>query len=160
MNTHVEQTIAQLENYGGSVLSVWRMYHTCNAYPPQDIDLRIAFIPQVLIKKLNVFEIPIHLSDPLLELMRVCSCNNPGYAQILLAEIIKRIPNKTQITEICPEDFDRVVKDWGFPIMLKPDIQERFNKLWEEQKTWQKAPTVDYTGNQIDTRQFWENLLK
>lgn len=156
--------ILDVDSYGNSVLSLWKTsYRLKNVhvkFQPKDKELRDTFIPQVLLKKLDMFQIPISLPDPLLELITICSCNNPGYAQILLIEIIKRIPNKADLLEIRPEDFDRIVTDWGFPILLKPDIEERFSKLWEEQKTWQKAPTVDYTGNLVDSKSYWKDLLK
>lgn len=111
-----------------------------------------SFIARILRKKIEVFQIPVKLSDYLIILIELCTGGNPGVSQVMLKEIMSKVPNLTPEYEIKPEDFARVYSI-EFPVMENsPEWEEHFSKLWDAQKS---------DGNNLcDTRDWWMELFK
>lgn len=111
-----------------------------------------SFIAKILRKKMEVFQIPIKISDYLIILIELCTGGNPGVSQVMLKEIMSKVPNLTSGHEITPEDFVRVYGS-EFPVMENsPKWEEHFSKLWDAQK--------NDGNNMCDTRDWWMELFK
>lgn len=112
-----------------------------------------SFTARVLRKKIEVFKIPIKVPDYLIMLIEMCTGGNPGVSQLMLKEIMSRVPNLQPDYEITPMDFSLTYPS-SFPIMSEnPKWEEHFSKMWDAQK--------DENGqNKCDTRDWWMEVFK
>lgn len=111
-----------------------------------------SFIAKVLRKKMEVFEVPVNIPDHMLVLIELCTEGNPGIAQLMLKEVLSRIPNLKPDYTIQSTDFARVYCV-DFPIVEIPQWREYFEKLWGAQK--------DSNGNNMcDTVEWWTEVFK
>ena len=110
-----------------------------------------SFIAKIIRKKFEAFQIPIKIPNLLLMLIEICTDSNPGVSQIMLKEVLSRIPNLEPDYQVMPTDFVRVYAT-EFPLMKNPKWEEYFSKLWDAQKS---------DGNNLcDTRDWWMELFK
>lgn len=122
-------------------------------------DIADLFTSQILLKKLDAYGINIFLPDMLLFILYVCTDGNPGQVQILLKELLKSIksrkgpiPNGYRITS---DDFGFCFTT-TFPIMEIKEVNEKYEKLWDEQKYWKG----DYRANKCDTIEWWKEVME
>ena len=105
-----------------------------------------AFVPQVLKKKIEAFNIPIKVTNAVLMMIEICTEGNPGVSQLMLKEIINTCYLKAGDTV----DFDKFVRTYPmqFPLITNPDICSKYDKMWDAQK--------DEDGNnKCDTVEWW-----
>ena len=119
----------------------------------KDEILKSSFLAKVLAKKIEVMGLDVIVSNELLSIIVLCS-ETPAEVQMIFTDIldgvleaykIDKLPKEYKIT---PFDFVYVYPD-KFPITcLYPDVKERYNKKWDDQKI---------NGiNSYDTYKFWE----
>lgn len=105
-----------------------------------------AFIPQVLLKKFEAFEINIVMPEGFLMIIDMCTMGNPGISQLLVKEVIENIPDLKPGHKITLEDFARV-HSMSFPMLSDPKNMKKYEELWDAQK----SPH----GNRVDTQEYW-----
>jgi hypothetical protein len=122
-------------------------------------DIEKLFTSQVLLKKLDAFGIDIFLPDALLVILYVCVEGNPGQVQIVLKELLNDIKKRKGPIPagyiITADDFSLCFMR-HFPIMEIPEVNKKFEKLWDEQKYWQG----EYRANRCDTVEWWKEVME
>lgn len=119
----------------------------------KDKILESSFLAKVLAKKIEAMGLDVIVPNELLSIIILCS-ETPAEVQMIFTDIldgvleankIDKLPKEYKIT---PFDFIYTYPD-KFPITcLYPDVKERYNKKWDDQKI---------NGmNSYDTYEFWE----
>lgn len=119
----------------------------------KDKILESSFLAKVLVKKIEAMGLDVIVPNELLSIIILCS-ETPAEVQMIFTDIldgvleankIDKLPKEYKIT---PFDFIYVYPD-KFPITcLYPDVKEKYNKKWDDQKI---------NGmNSYDTYEFWE----
>ena len=82
----------------------------------------------------------INTPDWFIHLIDICSNGNPGYMQLMYKEILENI-NKIKFDNTgIPEGYTITTTDFAycypikFPIVLDPEIGEKYSNLWDQQK--------------------------
>ena len=112
------------------------------------------FISKIIYKRTEMFNIKIPLE--LAYIISICSGGNPGFAIIIYYTMLKKIVSITgKIPNgyiIKPMDFSIAFAD-SFPDITNPDQNDKFQKLWNEQK--------DEKGrNKVDRIDYWKQLFE
>lgn len=117
------------------------------------------FTARIILQKFEVFNIDIVLPDMLLILLSTCVNENPGMFQIVLKDLLNNIkerkgpiPNGYTITA---DDFAMCFGD-SFPILDIKRIEEKYSKMWQEQKRESEAWGTD---NLCDTPEWWKEVM-
>ena len=119
----------------------------------KDKILESSFLAKVLVKKIEAMGLDVIVPNELLSIIILCS-ETPAEVQMIFTDIldgvleankIDKLPKEYKIT---PFDFIYTYPD-KFPITcLYPDVKEKYNKKWDDQKI---------NGmNSYDTYEFWE----
>ena len=125
-----------------------------------------SFVTKVLSKKLDAFDINVHIPSYLYMLISVCSDENPGNAQLILKELLTSIKNRKGAGiekgyVITVSDFvDCFVE--SFPITGIPAIAKKYQKMWDEQKIGRGAQyesDVNLSDNKCDTEYYWKEVM-
>ena len=148
-----------VENISEDIIQILLMSWLNNMNNPsksklsKDEILESSFLAKVLVKKIEAMGLDIIVPNELLSIIILCS-ETPAEVQMIFTDIldgvleaykIDKLPKEYKIT---PFDFVYVYPD-KFPITcLYPDVKERYNKKWDDQKI---------NGiNSYDTYEFWE----
>lgn len=131
-------------------------------YSPADEEFMTkSFTARILSKKLEMFNMSIHIPAYLYMLIAVCCDENPGQAQLILKTLLNSIKNNKGLIEagyiIRTEDFVNCFAN-RFPIMAIPDISDEYRKLWEAQKRQPKDPFLE-SDNKCDTPEWWLEVM-
>jgi hypothetical protein len=119
------------------------------------------FIFQMFEKKFKMFGVNIVLPDELIAIICMCTNSNPGQSQIILKYLLDNIKNrKGPISKgyiITTDDFVNAFSS-RFPILHQyEDLNEKFQKLWDEQK----MPRVtSWSDNKCDTPEWWLEVME
>lgn len=125
-----------------------------------------SFVTKVLSKKLDAFDIDVHIPSYLYMLISVCSDENPGKAQLILKELLTSIKNRKGAGiekgyVITVSDFvDCFVE--SFPITGIPAIAKKYQKMWDEQKKERGNDMRNYpafSDNKCDTPEYWMEVM-
>lgn len=119
----------------------------------KDKILESSFLAKVLVKKIEAMGLDVIVPNELLSIIILCS-ETPAEVQMIFTDIldgvleankIDKLPKEYKIT---PFDFIYAYPN-KFPITcLYPDVKEKYNKKWDDQKI---------NGmNSYDTYEFWE----
>ena len=154
-------TIEEKKETCSKALIAWFSQESNNVdLTKHDEDIADLFTSRVLLKKFEVFGIDIILPDALLLILHICVNNNPGQIQIVLKDLLNSIKNK-----IGPIPSGYIIKSsdftdcfpWNFPIMEIPEINDKYESLWNNQKIIGKGPGSD---NLCDTVDWWKEVMK
>ena len=121
-----------------------------------DKEVEELFTSKIILSKFKHFNIDIVLPDSLLVLLTVCTNSNPGQFQIVLKYLLNNIVKKKGPI---PAGYVISSKDFvycfptDYPIMEIPEIDQKFMKLWDKQKTSNGA-------NACDTVDWWKEVMK
>ena len=116
-------------------------------------------ITSILRHRLNITipEVSAVVPDHLLMYCSICSCGNPGSAQILLKNIL--VGNKERIRQamklkvmLRSDAIEPSLEDFKYPIFTNPNVKNKYKRLWDRQKI--------NGQNLCDTREFWTEILK
>lgn len=122
--------------------------------------LEESFIAKVLLKKFETFNIKIHLPVHLLMLLSLCAKENPGQTQIILKDLLLDIKSKKgPIFEgyvISSNDFANCFEK--FPVMEIPEINDKYHKLWDDQKYVDMATGLEC--NACDIIEWWKEVMQ
>lgn len=157
--------IKETEDYCSKILLLWLADEIKNPnmdYIDKDKEfLESSFTAKILLKKFEAFNIKIHLPVHLLMILSLCTNENPGQVQIVLKDLLLTIKaRKGPIPSgyvITTEDFS-LAFPFSFPIMDIPKINEKYNKLWEDQKFIDMK--TNYRENACDTIEYWKEVMK
>ena len=110
----------------------------------------------------NVFGFPITPPDWLIFCIETCTNDSPGYSQIIYKELLEYINNAHYGGMGLPPTYKIKVTDFTdcfkvYPIIDIPEIEEKYSKLWDEQKV--KHPLPGQTDNRCDTPRYWNELI-
>lgn len=156
--------IEETKNMCSKIFMYWFMTEKENPemkYKPEDEEfLRTSFITKIILKKFQAFDIQIHLPIHLLMILSLCTNENPGQTQIVLKDLLLSIkskkgpiPNGYVITS---DDFS-LAFPFSFPIMEIPEINKKYEKLWNEQKRKKENPLE--SDNSCDTVEWWKEVM-
>lgn len=124
-----------------------------------DEEVAEIFTSKIILKKFEVFGINIVLPDDLLLILYLCVEGNPGQFQIVLKELLKNIAEKNGPIPagyvITPDDFVRAFP-LHFPVMSIPEINKKYEALWEDQKY--ETP-LGIRNNRCDTVEWWQEVM-
>jgi hypothetical protein len=118
------------------------------------------FTSRLILKKFEVFNIDIVLPDMLLLILNICSEGNPGQFQIILKDLLNDIKKRKGPI---PAGYIIEPMDLGlcfsvdYPIIEIPHINEKYSKLWDEQKK-ERQHSLD-TDNLCDTPEWWKEVM-
>ena len=126
-----------------------------------DKEVENMFTSQMILKKFNVFGIDIILPDLLLLILAICVDGNPGQFQIILKDLLNNIKKRTG-----PIQAGYIITAWDFslcfmndfPIIDIPHINDKYRKLWDEQKKPKTQPWE--TDNLCDTVEWWKEVME
>lgn len=123
-------------------------------------DIKEIFTSKMILKKFEVFGIDIVLPDMLLLILNVCVNNNPGQFQVVLKDLLNVIKQgRGPIPSgyvIRTRDFVSAFSD-KFPIMEIPKINNKYHKLWDDQK--KKTTESGESDNLCDTEEWWKEVM-
>lgn len=119
--------------------------------------MKESFIGQMITKKFEAFDIDIKLLDPFVMIIDLCTDSNPGVSQLMIKEILENVPDLKPGHTITTWDFLRI-HDNKFPRMSYPDINEKYEKLWNAQK--KKRTSTYASDNKVDTKEYWLEIFK
>lgn len=141
-------------------------YESTNANKIPDlpkIDATNSITGMLLLKKVPSYGIKINTPDWFMYLIELCSGGNPGFIQLMYKEVLLSINEKVFNNKGIPADYTIKLKDFAdcypkeFPIILKPDIFDKYEKMWDAQKIKpQKNLTPD---NRVDTLEYWLEVV-
>ena len=158
------ENVKETKDLCSKLLIYWSLIEKENPdmkYIPEDEEfLRTSFIANVILKKFKVFDIQIHLPIHLLMILSLCTNENPGQSQIILKDLLLSIkskkgpiPNEYVITS---DDFSSAFP-FSFPIMEIPEINKKYEKLWNKQK--RKKENKLESDNLCDTVEWWKEVM-
>lgn len=158
------ENIGEIKELCSKILLGWFLIEKENPnmeYTSEDEEfLRTSFITKVILKKFKIFDIQIHLPIHLLMILSLCTNENPGQSQIILKDLLLSIkskkgpiPNGYVITS---DDFS-LAFPFSFPIMGIPEINKKYEKLWNEQKRKKENPLE--SDNLCDTVEWWKEVM-
>lgn len=110
----------------------------------------------ILHNKLEWAGLQINVPDELYLLMSLCT-QSPGGIQVMMHEILEKIPNLKQGYTVTPMDFVRLYP-MEFPICTEPKWSKHFEEIWDAQKIERSSPGA--SDNACDTREYWTDLIK
>lgn len=102
-----------------------------------DKDIEEVFTSAMILKKFDVFGIDIVLPDLLLLILDVCVEGKPGLFQVVLKDLLNNIKQRKGPI---PTGYIITAMDFAacfmmeFPITEIPHINDKYYKLWNEQK--------------------------
>lgn len=125
-------------------------------------DLMNEFIPRMIKKKFEVFNIDIVIPDPLYVILMIGLDGNPGITQVVLKDLLisiserlgHKVPRGYIIT---PIDFAKAFPT-NFPIIDIPSVADEYNKKWDEQKAYNSDGSV--YGNKCDIHAWWLEVVE
>ncbi len=125
-----------------------------------DEEVTEIFTSKIILKKFETFGIDIVLPDDLLLILYLCVEGNPGQFQILLKELLKAIvKNRGRAIPkgyvITSDDFVHAFPT-HFPVMSIPEVNKKYEKLWDEQKYESAFHTMN---NRCDTIEWWKEVM-
>ena len=132
---------------------------TMTSHDPEVEDM---FISKILLKKFKAFNIDIILPDPLLLILDVCCESNPGQVQIILKDLLNDI--KKRSGKPIPKGYVITSTDFSmcfptsFPITEIDHINEKYMKLWDEQK--RETKNILESDNKCDTAEWWLEVME
>lgn len=158
------ENIGEIKELCSKILLSWFLIEKENPnmeYTSEDEEfLRTSFITKVILKKFKVFDIQIHLPIYLLMILSLCTNENPGQAQIILKDLLLSIKSKKGSIPngyvITSNDFS-LAFPFSFPIMEIPEINKKYEKLWNEQKRKKENPLE--LDNLCDTVEWWKEVM-
>ena len=124
-------------------------------------DIADLFTSKMILKKFEVFNIDIVLPDPLLVMLYVCTEGNPGQFQIVLKDLLNHIKKRQGLI---PKGYVITCMDFclcfpmNYPITEIPEINDKYNKLWDEQKV--KNNDSLSSDNLCDTIKWWKEVME
>lgn len=154
-------TLQEKEDMCSRVLIGWIIAEQRNKdMSIHDEDIKEIFTSKMILKKFEVFGIDIVLPDMLLLILNVCVNNNPGQFQVVLKDLLNVIKQgKGPIPSgyvIGTRDFVSAFND-KFPIMEIPEINNKYHKLWDDQK--KKTTESGESDNLCDTEEWWKEVM-
>lgn len=158
------ENVEETKDLCSKLLIYWSLIEKENPdmkYIPEDEEfLRTSFIANVILKKFKVFDIQIHLPIHLLMILSLCTNENPGQSQIILKDLLLSIKSKKGPIPngyvIISDDFS-LAFPFSFPIMEIPEINKKYEKLWNEQKRKKENPLE--SDNLYDTVEWWKEVM-
>jgi hypothetical protein len=156
-------TLKEKKDMCSRALIAWSMMeHDSKDLSIHDRDCEEIFTSQVLLKKFKVFDINIVLPDMLLVILSICTDNNPGQVQIVLKDLlnhIKKVRGSIQAGYVITSMDFATCFPMNFPIIEIPEINEKYNKLWDEQKKQGKVHPFE-SDNLCDTPEWWKEVME
>lgn len=113
------------------------------------------FVSTMLYKKMQAIGLGVNIPDECLLMISVCS-NSPGYAQLLLKEILMSIPDLKRGYTITVDDFVRKYP-MEYPVQDNPKWDKYFQDLWDKQKN--RSAKFPQSDNLCDTADWWLEVL-
>lgn len=104
-------------------------------------------IAQILKRKIEVFNLPVKVTKFAYVLLTLYSEGHPAFAQYLLVKLLEELKGKKEKVI----DVNLIVNTWPMEV---PTIDDNFSQWWNGQKG-----SAGFTGNQVDTPEFWEKLI-
>lgn len=158
------ENIGEIKELCSKILLSWFLIEKENPnmeYTSEDEEfLRTSFITKVILKKFKVFDIQIHLPMHLLMILSLCTNENPGQSQIILKDLLLSIKSKKGLIPngyvITSNDFT-LAFPFSFPIIEIPEINKKYEKLWNEQKRKKENPLE--LDNLCDTVEWWKEVM-
>lgn len=150
--------LEELQEMCSKIMCIWSMRDnsTINYAKHDDDEIKKMFIPSILLRKFEVFKIDIVLPDPLLLLLDICSCSNPGLVQLILMDILENIKTRQGSIPkgyvIKPQDF-ALTFPMQFPIIMIPEVCEKYNKKWDNEVKTKEC-------NLCDTPEWWLKVME
>lgn len=124
-----------------------------------DKDIAELFTSKIILKKFEVFGIDIILPDDLLIILYICVEGNPGQFQIVLKDLLHSIVQRKGLIPagyvITSDDFAHAFP-MHFPVMSMPEVNAKYEKLWDEQKY---ESSFHMMNNKCDTIEWWEEVM-
>lgn len=153
-------TLAEKQEACGKIFIVWTvMEKRGDNMAVHDEDMNGLFTARMISRKFETFDVDIVLPDMLLMMLDLCVSGNPGMFQIVLKDLLNSIkqrkgpiPNGYIITS---EDFAMCFVD-SFPILDIKKVEEKYTKMWQEQKRETEAWGTD---NLCDTKEWWKEVI-
>ena len=156
--------IEETKNMCSKIFMYWFMTEKENPemkYKPEDEEfLRTSFITKIILKKFQAFDIQIHLPIHLLMILSLCTNENPGQTQIVLKDLLLSIKSKKGPIPngyVIPSDDFSLAFPFSFPIMEIPEINKKYEKIWNEQKRKNENPLE--SDNSCDTVEWWKEVM-
>lgn len=126
-----------------------------------DEDIENLFTSKMILKKFKVFGIDIVLPDMLLLILAICVDSNPGQFQIVLKDLLNHIKSRKGPIPagyiITSDDFVDCFM-MNFPIMEIQNINDKYHKLWDDQKYLNMGSS--HRENACDIPEWWEEVMK
>ena len=113
------------------------------------------FLSTILYRKMKAVDLGVNIPDECYLLISLCS-DSPGYAQLLLKELLLSIPNLKKGYTIIPMDFARKFP-MEYPMSDNPKWEKYFSQKWDEQKI--HSAKFPYSDNLCDTAEWWLEVL-
>ena len=117
----------------------------------------------IMLFKIPAYGVKIKPPDWLVYMIDICSGGNPGFIQLMYKELLVYINNSKYTGTGIPENYIITAKDFAecfphkYPIMIDPEIYEKYFKLWDEQKI--KTTNILQPDNMVDTPEYWLEVM-